>query len=188
LLQVAVPAGYCKIVPKQFAPGEQVSISELVPNPYQVTSISTNAAVFSSTNGTGILVTMLPASFGANVTAVTFTDASRKSGFLEICKTVTVKSGPPSTTLFRFTVAGVPPFAVTVPAGACSPPINVPAGNYTITETPFPAGFVMTGCTVIPASRLFPGSCSTSLHKVKVSVAAGGISSETIVTFTNRKK
>ena len=178
------PGGYCKIVPVQFPVGSSVGINETVPSADQVISITSNAAVFNSVNGgSGVVITMLPVSSeGTGVTEVTFTDASKQSGFLEICKALT--PGTPTTTaLFHFAVNGGSPIAI--PAGACSSPINLPAANnYTVTEVFNPA-FPMRACNTVPTSRLVAGSCNPLLHKVKVNVLAGGISTETILTISD---
>jgi hypothetical protein len=171
------PGGYCELA-GTFPGGSSLGISEVVPAGDQVTSISTNAPVFSTSNASaGLSVTI-----GTGVTEVTFTDATTDSGFLEICKKLppTVK---PTTTLFHFTATGGA--STSIPAGACSPAINVPAGNVVVTET-LNNSFPMTGCSTIPISALIPGSCHTATGKATVTVAAGDISSETILTISDR--
>jgi hypothetical protein len=71
---------------------------------------------------------------------------------------------------------------VTVPTNACSPGIQVPAGNTTVVENPV-SGYVMTACSTIPAANLV--SCSPGNNSAVVNVIPGGISNETILTVTN---
>jgi hypothetical protein len=79
--------------------------------------------------------------------APTFTD--KRTGFLEICKRGEVTEN------FTFSVnpGGLGPFVV--PAGACSPPIEVVAGSVLINELPT-TGTAMVGCDTFPAASAYP--------------------------------
>jgi hypothetical protein len=115
---------------------------------------------------------------GSGVTEVTYTNQlikRERTGYLEICKAGDVKGN------FTFTVnpGALGPF--TVPAGACSPAIEVMAGNVTITEAPNMFGIV--GSATLPASRQGPWNANTST----VAVVPGSISTQTIVTILNGK-
>ncbi len=85
-----------------------------------------------------------------------------------------------TSTIFTFSVNGQ---TVSVPAGACSPAIEVLAGSETVSETPVSgSGYAIVGCSTIPASN-----CAPVGDTVTVTVAAGGVSDETILTVTNGK-
>jgi hypothetical protein len=111
---------------------------------------------------------------GSGVTEVTFVNV-RRTGFLEICKTEAVAGS------FSFTVQGVSD-PVVVPAGACSPPIEVQAGRVRVTEA-LPAGVSMTGCSALPANRQV--NCDTATATAEVEVVRGDVSTQSILTVTN---
>lgn len=164
------PGGTCMIGPT-YPVGTQVAVTE-TPIPGNIVSsigvappgqlVSTNLA------GGGATVII-----GSGVTEVTFTD--QRTGFLEICK------AGRATGDFRFTVdpGALGPFVV--PAGACSPAIEVAAGPVTITELPT-RGAVMADCSTIPASQ--QGLCTPPTSKV--TVVPGDVSTMTIAIVTNR--
>jgi len=109
---------------------------------------------------------------GRGLTEVTFTD--KRTGFVEICKSDKV------TGTFKFIVnpGGLGPFAV--PAGACSPAIEVAAGPVMIQEL-LSGGAVIVGSTTIPSDRQGPWTAQTSM----VTVVPGDVSTTTIATITN---
>ncbi len=74
------------------------------------------------------------------------------------------------------------PGTVTVPTGACSPSIPVPAGTLAVQEAPSSIGMI--GCDVFPANRQV-GVCTH--QTVTVTVVPGDVSTETIITFVNGK-
>jgi len=97
---------------------------------------------------------------GSGVTEVTFTNQRKndgRTGYLEICKAGDVKGN------FTFTVSpgGLGPF--TVPAGACSPAIQVFAGNVTINEAPNNFGIIASA--TLPASRHGPWNADVHRHR-----------------------
>jgi len=103
-----------------------------------------------------------------------------QKGYIEICKQ---ESGTGlEDVLFTFQVQG---HTVQVPVGACSSAIQVNAGNVTVVETGHP-GAQMVGASTIPADRLVSVNLSASSAVVKV--VPGNVSSQTIVTFTNKLK
>jgi hypothetical protein len=108
---------------------------------------------------------------------VTYTD--QRTGFLEICKQGDVQGH------FTFYVnpGNLGPF--TVPAGACSPAIEVPAGTVDIHEMPAHNG-ILAGCSTLPAGN--QGPCNLSTQTSTVTVAPGDVSSQTIAIFTNRPR
>jgi hypothetical protein len=99
------------------------------------------------------------------------------AGFLEICKQA---DGPAVTGDFDFTVGGR---TVTVPVGACSAAIALPAGPATITEV-LVEGTSVSDIRTSPAERLV--SRDLAGRVAQVTVVAGDVSAQTTVTFTNR--
>jgi hypothetical protein len=182
--QIAVPAGpppggTCVVVPSPFPVGTNVPVVETPIPPGDTVSSITVAPPgqqVGSRNGGSVTVTI-----GSGVTEVTFTD--KKTGFLEICKNLGSAVAGPFT--FTITPANNPgnlnlgPFVV--PAGACSPAIEVAAGSVTINElTP---GTTMASCTTIPpANQVGPCSAQTDT----VNVLPGDVSTMTIAFITNR--
>ena len=118
--------------------------------------------------------------FGLAAAPAAYADGTTK-GFLEICKKA---SGDGVTGSFQFTVAGVAT-PVTVPVNGCSQPIQVDAGNVVVTEVER-AGFTVVEITAAPAGRLVARDLDA--RRATVTVVAGDIGSQTIVTFTNKVK
>jgi len=104
------------------------------------------------------------------------------TGSVEICKALTPGDPIAVGTIFTFNVTGLGT-QVQVPAGACSAPMDVAVGNQTITEVPR-ANTAVVGIAANPANRLV----STNLPQgsAVVSVPEGGVTDQTIVTFTNQ--
>jgi hypothetical protein len=169
------PGGTCVIGPT-FPVGSNVTVDEDVPPGYTVSSIA--VAPPKQLVGTPNLAAgSVNVIIGNGVTVVTFTD--KLTGFLEICKKGDVTGN------FSFTVSpgGLGPFVV--PAGACSPPIEVIAGAVVITELPT-AGITMVGCSTYQAGQ--QGLCDPNAQTSTVTVTAGDVSTETIAFITNRRK
>ena len=173
------PGGYCKSV-QSLPIGTIVAIKETpIPGGVAVSNIdvtpAANIAVLPNLAAGTVSIKI-----GPGVTEVTYTDHSLKGGYLEICK-LGLAAAAPMTGNFAFTIPGVPG-TIIVPVGACSPPIEVPAGPVTITETPVP-GIQLASCSVFPA-----GSCVhvAGTWTATVNVAAGGLSTQTIATITNK--
>lgn len=109
------------------------------------------------------------------------------TGYIEICKSIYTVRNPfvgdiAPGTIFDFTVSGIDG-TVKVPAGACSPPIQVAAGSVTVTEQP-QADIAVASITAAPAGRLT--SFDLALRKAVITVPDGDIADETVVTFTNQ--
>ncbi|HEX2041066.1 MAG TPA: hypothetical protein VHF24_00385 [Acidimicrobiales bacterium] len=98
------------------------------------------------------------------------------TGFVEVCKNA---AGPGVGGSFTFDVGG---HTVTVPVGACAHPVEVPAGTITITEHAQP-GMVVTDISTFPGGRMI--SRDLGARSVTVAVAAGDVSTQTVVTFAN---
>jgi hypothetical protein len=117
---------------------------------------------------------------GVTVT-VTFTNRHtppHKKGYLEICKQA--QGSGLDHDVFTFSVQGKD---YMVPVGACSPSFQVTAGNVTVTEVSR-AGPKLVSVSTIPANRLISDNLSARTAVVKV--VPGNVSTETIVTFTNK--
>ena len=111
------------------------------------------------------------------------------NGYLEICKQSNPNS--PVTGTFDFT-ASAPLFSsgtVEVPVGECSGPLEVPDGQITVTEAPTIGDLVsdVTACSYNEFGECVPDLVSWTLPDLyaTVPVATGGVSSETLTTFTN---
>lgn len=166
------PGGLCALGPSVMA-GMQVVVTETIPPGNAVTNIAVEPpgnVVGTPNLGTGT-VTVVAA---AGVTEVTYTNQNTM-GYLEICKMGRVKGS------FTFMVGNQGPF--TVPAGACSPAIQVNAGSVVIHELPSGNGS-LTSCSTIPS--LDQGVCNTAAQTSTVTVVAGGISTQTIAIMTNK--
>ena len=169
------PGGYCVLGPS-VPVGTSLNVQEGVPPGISVSSISVEPANRLLYTDFGMGLAKVTA--GSGVTEVTFTNQRKndgRTGYLEICKAGDVKGN------FTFTVSpgALGPF--TVPAGACSPAIQVTAGHITISEAPNNFGIIASA--TLPASRQGPWNTHTST----VTVVPGDISTQTVVTITNGK-
>jgi hypothetical protein len=159
------PGGTCVLGPT-FPVGSTITVAE---TPIPTGDIVSNIVVAPPGQSTIHLgAGSVDVTIGTGVTEVTFTD--KRTGFLEICKTGPVTG--------NFTVGGLGPFVV--PAGACSPAIEVAAGSVVITEQP-PPGIVITASDTIPAGNQLSFGLVTST----VNVVPGDISTMTIALITN---
>ena len=168
------PGGTCVVGPS-FPVGTHVTVAETIPPGYTVSSITVAPQV--RQDGTPNLAGgSVNVTVGSGVTEVTFTD--KRTGFLEICKNGDVQGN------FNFTVnpGGLGPYVV--PAGACSPAIEVAAGVVTIHELPT-AGTGMSGCSTIPPGQ--QGACNLGAQTSTVTVDPGDVSTMTIAFVTNKK-
>jgi uncharacterized repeat protein (TIGR01451 family) len=166
------PGGTCMIGPS-YPVGTQVGVTE-TPIPAGDTVSSITVAPLGQVVHTSLAAGSVSVIIGSGVTEVTYTD--QRTGFLEICKRGDVTGN------FTFTVSpsGLGPFVV--PAGACSPAIEVAAGPIIINEqTP---GAIIVGCATIPAAQQGPCTASTST----VNVVPGDVSTMTIAFVTNRRR
>lgn len=173
------PGGYCAVVPEVFGVDDQLTVHE---NPVSGTHV-TGAVVSPASQLVSTDLAAGDVVFRTNtgVTEVTFTNAKGPTGWLEICKKLSAPTAAPP---FLFTVPGTSVGTISVPAGACSPAFEVPSGQVTVTELGS-AGYALLGCATLPAPKLV--TCNTTARTATVSVTAGGLATETIVTFTNRK-
>jgi hypothetical protein len=176
------PGGYCK-VSQSINVGTIVNIAETNFSSYgdavsniDVVPVANISVPPNLSNGT------VSVKIGPGVTEVTYLDHSLNGGYLEICK-LGLTTTAPITGNFTFTVNPGSIGPIVVPVGLCSPPIEVPAGILTITETPPAPGIHIASCTAFPVSN---GPCQiVGLLAVHVKVVAGTISKQTIATITN---
>jgi hypothetical protein len=120
----------------------------------------------------------------STTTIVTFTNVLVQ-GYVEICKSQVSGAGLEGQS-FSYAVEGAMGFAATanVLVGSCSNPIYAPAGHVNITEGG-PSAFV-TSISTQPAGRLLDSDLLAGTATVAViPAAAGAVSNESIVTFTN---
>jgi hypothetical protein len=172
------PGGTCVLGPL-FPVGLHVTVFEQIPAGDTVSSITVGPpnrlwSGPSLPNGS-VIVTI-----GPGVTEVTFTN--QRTGFLEICKQGDVRGS------FTFYVTpgiagNTGPFVV--PAGGCSPAIEVPAGSVIIHEAWTPAA-AMTGCSTLPTNRQV--ACNPAGLTSTVTVPPGDVSTQTIAIITNRPR
>ncbi len=102
-----------------------------------------------------------------------------QAGLIEICKDASPVGSLSG--LSTFTIAGQPG-TVPVLVGACSPAIQLPDGFATISELP-QAGTTLIGVSTFPGDRLISFDAAT--ESAVVLIAAGDISTQTVITFTN---
>ncbi len=104
------------------------------------------------------------------------------TGYVEVCKNAAPGTG--LTGSFQFTITGAMGFSdvVSVPVGACSDSIQVPAGQVQVQETGDDATYVVS-ISAIPAGNLISSDLGSATATLAVS--AGDVSTETIVTFVD---
>ena len=119
-----------------------------------------------------------------NQTILTFTNKAKPKGWLEVCKKK--PDGDSLTGRFNFTVgqAGSPTRTVTVPVGGCSMALQLAAGTATVTEVAR-TGAELVGVAATPTNRLV-GTADLANRTANVQIVEGDLSSQTIVTFTNK--
>jgi hypothetical protein len=167
------PGGYCVVVPGKFAEGDNVTVTELIPNTMSVTAIksSPSGRIDSKNVKKGYVTDTL----GSGVTEVTFTDEVVKgTGYTEICNSATGATGH-----YSFTYDGL---IIKVPVNACSSALKVHAGALTIRERRS-ANPALSSCQTRPVGRLL--QCYPSTRTAIVAIVPGNDSTETIVKFVN---
>lgn len=107
-------------------------------------------------------------------------DLAAATGYIEVCKELAPGDPIAAGTLFTFNVAGTNYLA---PAGGCTAPILVNAGNVTIVEAER-TNTAVVAIKAEPAGRLFTSNLGT--RTAVVSVPAGDAADQTVVTFTNQ--
>jgi hypothetical protein len=169
------PGGICVVGPDSPV-GSSLTVAETIPAGDTVSSITVAppGRLASAPNlATGSVDVMI----GRGITEVTFTD--KRTGFVEICTRGSVSGS------FPFTVMPGGSGLFVVPAGACSPAIEIAAGTVMIQELPAP-GVVMAGCETIPDNQ--QGPCNFAAQTSIVTVVPGDVSVGTIAFVTNRPR
>jgi hypothetical protein len=177
-----IPQGSTVTITEQPFPDVTVSGVAITPETYDAATASTPA-------GTAVLT--VP--WGGYAADATFTNDPM--GYVEVCKNFDPSSYDATNTA-SFTVNGGTP--VTVQGGACSTPIEVPAGTATVSESLsanplFYLSRVSTVSSTDPtgARLLSVGGPSVAdptalpVNPASVTVPYGDISNETVVTFTD---
>lgn len=170
------PGGYCQVV-GEYAPGTEVVLAETGPPGYDVTSINVEGPASMPGPIIDLPRGTVGVTLGPGVTEATFTNY-RGTGFVEICKT----GGRDASYEFSYVGRDGIVRRIRVPTGACSPALEVPAGNLLITEL-LPAPQV-SSVQVWPANRLV--KADPSRGQVAVQVPAGNISTQTIISIKNK--
>jgi Putative Ig domain len=189
------PGGYC-VVAGSFVPGTDVTVTESIPSGDSVSSIGvapSGEQVGPANPGTGTVKVAV----GLGVTEATYTDtgnlAEQNSGYLEVCKQAVVSKPWESLIApipsFEFTIGGQSvggartlSQTVDVPAGACSSPIQVLTGSAGVTET-LSSTWNMVGCGLAGGGTLT--ACDLATASATVTIPAGNVSNEAILTVTN---
>ncbi|HZT91284.1 MAG TPA: hypothetical protein VFA05_04515 [Gaiellaceae bacterium] len=139
------------------------------------------------------LVFLLALAVAAIWVAPAFAQGEGSTGYIEVCKNW---SGPTPSSLgnastnptltFNYTItdSNMGSYSATVPAGGCSEPIQVAAGDVSVTEASAP-WYSVSAITVQDANGSIT-SVPNPTNTVTVTVAPGDISMETLVTYTNQ--
>jgi hypothetical protein len=162
----------CKFLPK-LPIGSAVSISERSAADSELTGVV--VAPSSADNGSSAGVAKLKVQSGT--TTATFTNQAL--GTIEVCKDAADDSTASQS--FQFTINGGSPFWVR--SGDCSLAYRVPAGTATVSEL-VPSNFELQSVSA-NNGHLLSGPTD---NPARVSVVAGGVATETVVTFTDRVK
>ncbi len=146
--------------------------TDSVTNPWQVITVADPSLTNHSAHGD-----VIPAPTGAeeDPALCEATPPPVGNGTLNICKLL-APGTPPTYTLFTFDVSGMGPMAFLAP-GQCSGPLNLAAGNYTVTEVPA-AGFTVSAITIVAGT----GTPNVPAGSATVKIVTG---ETTEVHFTN---
>jgi hypothetical protein len=168
------PGGWCKVV-GTYPVGTDISVQEHVPAGYAVDSIAVEPAQAQLSRV--IEKGQVKVRLGSGVTEITIVD-SRRTGYIEICK----RGGRDPYYEFSYVGRDGVVRKVRVPAGACSPALEVPAGELLVTE--LLSSPQMSSAEVWPSNRAI--KVDVPRGQVSASVPAGDISMQTIITVTNK--
>jgi hypothetical protein len=182
---VQVPVGYCSL-PIKLSPGT-VTVTEVERPGYSVHSIAAKPdnRLLGSDPGAGTATVQIVAGGAANQTMLTFTNKVIPKGYLEVCKAKPDRDKLDGFVSFTVNQAGGQPQTVSVRVGACSMPIQLNPGPATITEVAN-SGAQLVDIEVTPEDRL--ESIDLANRSVTVTIVPGGRSTQTMVTFINKKK
>ncbi len=149
----------------------------------------TNVAIFPAANNAGSAngTAVFTVPTDGSVASATFTNDPL--GYIEVCKNFYETPFWDSVSYngnnsAQFSVNGGPSFWVA--GGACSAPIEVPAGTATVSEVIGSSFFLWNVSTLsatdVFGTRLLSGA---TVNPASVVVPYGGVGNETVVTFTN---
>jgi hypothetical protein len=180
-IEAGTPATPVCSAPVSYPIGTRVVAQEL-----EMPNVVVDAITVSDGRGSGIDPThrTATATVGSGTTIVIFDNepaALPQTGFVEVCKDA---QGADVSGEFEFTITA-PGYTQTVSSyvGQCTGPIEVPAGNVTVTETAR-AGFELYWVSTVPSDRIFDANLIN--RTVVVEVPVGDVSTETQVHFVNR--
>ena len=180
---IEVPVGNCSF--PITLPVGTATVTEVERAGFSVEAIAANPGrlVESNTNERTASVQIV-AGGAENQTLLTFTNKATPKGFLEVCKDRV--RGDQLDGDFNFTVSqvGGPTRTVTVPVGHCSPPLQLFVGTATVTEVAR-TGAKLVSIATEPSDRLINSNLAT--RTARVSIVAGDLGTQTILTFTNKK-
>lgn len=175
------PGGWCQVV-GSYPVGTTMGLYEVLRANYQIQAVQIEPPESGSVSADLQQATL---ELAAGVTEISFTNR-KTTGFIEICK----QGVTHGTYRFESPALSAP---VDVPAGACSPAIEVPAGEWEFRETQaFGAPGVtadLASCKTLPKSGLLLGCQPASASQpgaVKVRVLPGGVAEQTVVIISNR--
>ena len=182
---VSVAVGTCSPPIPVVSTNDQATITEASFPWLSVTAITqVNASpkyLVSSSLAGGSAVVSLSAT---TVSAVNFQNTI-DPGWLEVCKATS--TGDTLTGAYSFSISGAQGFtaSASVPVGACSDPIQVPAGTVTVKEAG--TNLYVTGITATRAGGSTNAlvSANTTNGTATVTVVAGDVSKQTDLTYTN---
>jgi hypothetical protein len=185
---VQVPVGYCSM-PIKLPPGT-ATVTEVQRPGYSVASITAvgpanDNRLHTFDLGTATATVRILAGGEANQTMLTFTNKVIPKGYLEVCKAKLDRDKLDGFVSFTVGQPGSQPQTVSVRVGACSLPIQLNPGLWTVTEVAN-SGAQLVDIEVTPEERL--RSEDLANRRVTVEIVAGGRSTQTIVTFINKKK
>jgi hypothetical protein len=148
-----------------------------------VTNVAIFPAGYNAGSGSGTAVFSVPTD--GSVSMATFTN--EPLGYVEVCKYFEETPWGGANYNARtatFSVNGGPSFLVA--GGACSAPIQVPAGTATVSET-IGSGFYLYNVSTFSATDVFGTRLlsGATVNPASVVVPYGGVGNETVVTFTN---
>jgi len=177
---VSLNSGSCKIIDGNFDLEDGIKIKEDSSTGYIVTEIDiqTNGDVFTNDPPNALAAIGL----GRGVNEVTFRN-EYVPAFIEICKESDLDG------MYEFDILPQPGTSISVPANACSGPIEVPAGMLTISESDanlLSDWTVLHSCQTEPLAALI--SCNQTSKAITINVPPGANLEQTIVTFKNKRK
>jgi len=180
---ITVPVGQCS-APITVTAG-QVTVTEAARAGFQLASVASLPAGTLVSSDLAARAATVNVAVGdvANQTIVTFSNKAVEKGYLEVCKKAATGTTLGGSFAFTVTAAGST-YSVTAPVGGCSMPLALPAGTATVTEA-VRSDAELTAIEVAPTGRLV-GSPNLTTRSVTVTIVAGDIATQTIVTFTNK--